>query len=166
MTIVVFADGTNPCAITARRSRVRERLLARLRVWRLDHALAEGASPDTSAVAFLHAHALVGMRCRRGLARELRRIMGVRAFARPFDPVITIPWRRLAPHSGELEELVERLEGAEAVDARGMAKLRLLLRDGESPLNTQSGAETLAEALQEALDALAPLVAGSNARDL
>ena len=84
----------------------------------------------------------------------------------PFDPVITIPWRRLAPHSGELEELVERLEGAEAVDARGMAKLRLLLRDGESPLNTQSGAETLAEALQEALDALAPLVAGSNARDL
>jgi hypothetical protein len=91
MTIVVFADGTNPCAITARRSRVRERLLARLRVWRLDNALAEGVSPDTSAVTFLHAQALVGLRCRRRLARELRKIMSVRGFARPFDPVITVP---------------------------------------------------------------------------
>jgi hypothetical protein len=46
-----------------------------------------------------------------------------------------------------------------------MAKLRLLLRDGESPLNNHLSAEPLAESLQAALEALVPLGVGSNAHD-
>jgi hypothetical protein len=40
------------------------------------------------------------------------------------------------------------------VDVRGVARVRLLLRDGSSPLYCQPPAEDLEDALHEAIDAL------------
>jgi hypothetical protein len=55
--------------------RSRDRLLARIRAFRLDAALAAGASPDATVALALRARLLVRMPVRRDLARTARRIL-------------------------------------------------------------------------------------------
>jgi hypothetical protein len=55
-----------------------------------------------------------------------------------------------------LNDLADRLEAPEPVDARGVAQVLMILRDAESPLFRPGRAGRLAEAIEAALDALEP----------
>jgi hypothetical protein len=134
----------------------RDRLQVRLWPWRLDRALARGALPDSSAALSLHAHRLIGRNVRRALARELRELPGSAAHPRSrLDPTVPICRKGVLQAVELIEELAQRLEGPEPVDARGVAQVRNLLRSAESPLFDLNGVEEFGRALQAALDALA-----------
>lgn len=75
MTTLLLSERRDASYLTCQRSRELERLLARLRAWTLDTALATGASPDSCAPLSLRAHKLVGQATRRQLAREIHRIL-------------------------------------------------------------------------------------------
>jgi hypothetical protein len=154
MTTLLLMRGPDPRAVEVRRCGIRARLLARARARALNRALAGGASPDSSASLSLRAQALIGISRRVDLAGELRSI--ARTAGQPvrrFDPILPVPGHvRLA--SDLVEEVAEMLEGPAPVQARGVARLELLLRDGAGPLYAPRGGPALRGALQDILDAL------------
>jgi hypothetical protein len=155
MTTLLLTRGSDPRVVQVRRSGVCARLLTRLRALAIDRALADGASPDSSATLSLRAQSLIGSRHRLYLARELRSLL--RAAGRPvhrFDPILPVPAHVLLAHE-LIEEVVETLEGAEPIDARGAAGLEVLMRDGSGPLYGTGESPALRLALQRILDALA-----------
>jgi hypothetical protein len=140
--------------------RARDRLRARLWAWQLDRALAGGARPDSNAALSLHAHRLIGQKVRRRLACELRDLCGD-AF-RPrnrLDPSVPICRRGVLGARGLLEELADRLEGPGPVDACGVARVRALLRNADSPLFDPGAADEFVRTLQTTLGALETWVA-------
>ncbi len=122
----------------------------------LDHTLAEGVDPHTSAVLAFRARKLTGPRARKrvadGLARALRSAQdtspGITAAVRPDA-------RELLDARISLTAVERRLRGSEAVTAQGMAMLGLLLTDAMSPLYLPSGPGELASRLRAAAAALA-----------
>ncbi|HTU87789.1 MAG TPA: hypothetical protein VMF57_19580 [Solirubrobacteraceae bacterium] len=154
MTTLLLTRGPDPRVVQVRRCGVCTRLVARARARALDQALLKGTSPDSSAALSLRAQSLIGTSYRLGLANELRGL--VRAAGKPahrFDPVLPVPGHvRLVLDL--VEQVGEMLEGGEAVDARGVARLELLLRDGSGPIYATGGAAALRLALQQVLDAL------------
>src|SRR6185312_17133488 len=61
--------------VVARRPRLSDRLVVRLRARRLDRALAQGTPPEASAPLALRAQRLTEPDQRSSIARELRRIL-------------------------------------------------------------------------------------------
>ena len=160
MATLLLTHRSDTSYVRPHRSLVRERISARLHSWRLDHTLALGEQPDSSAALFLRAHRLIGPRCRRELAHEIRALpANARRANHPFDPHVPLRRREILDAAELLEELADRLEAPEPVDARGVAQVRVLLRDGESPLFNPGRANQLAEAFEAALEALEPAVA-------
>lgn len=156
MIILVVTRGSDAHAVQARRCGPVARLLVRTRSFSLDRALSHGVSPDSAVSLSLRAHALISPQHRLRLARRLRRI--ARAAARPrhrWDPSVPV-----ASHVSDaidlIEEVTEMLDGPEAVDARGVAQLEILLRDGGSPLFDARAAAALRRSLESALATLAP----------
>ena len=132
-----------------------DRLRARLWARQLESALARGASPDSSAALSLRASRLIGRDFRAALARELRALPG--EASRPhnrLEPVVPICQRGVLQAVGLLEELAGRLEGPEPVDACAVARVRGLLRNGDSPLFDSKGPDEFVRALQATRDAL------------
>ena len=93
--------------------RSRDRLLARIRAFRLDAALAAGASPDATVALALRAQLLVRMPVRRDLARTARRILAaaVRGAAGDRLPV-PVCRDRVRDCAEELEDLIRHLLAA------------------------------------------------------
>jgi hypothetical protein len=140
--------------------RRRDRLRARLCASQLDRALAEGTSPDSSVALSLHARTLIGPNVRRELARELRGL--VREAGRPpsrLDARVPICRQGVLQAAAVLEELADRVAGAEPVEARGVAQARVLLRGADSPLFERNGALEFGRALERILSALEQFVA-------
>ena len=130
------------------------RVSARLRVAALDRELAASAVPESDVALTLHARRLISMTTRRQLAHTLRGI--VDSARRPSRPPARRPGAQVARAGAELLALAERLERPEAVDARGVARVRLLLGDGGGPLHVNRDAHGLAQAAREAAVALEP----------
>jgi len=137
-----------------------DRISARLHGAELDRALVSGVRPEAEVPLMLHARRLIAPRTRRGLARTLHGAVDA-ARRRPSAPVPARPVgfhvTRAAP---ELLALAERLERPGAVDARGVALARQLLRDGLGPLYAERRGAPLAEAAREAAAALEPAELG------
>jgi hypothetical protein len=122
----------------------------------LDHTLAEGVDPHTSAVLALRARKLTGPHARKrvagGLAGALRSAQdtrpGITAAMRPDA-------RELLDARIALSAVERRLRGSEAVSAQGVAMLGGLLMDAASPLYLPSGPGELASRLRAAAAALA-----------
>lgn len=130
------------------------RLLAQARAFKLDRALAGDTRPDASPSLCLRAHALISAIHRRQLARELRRVTcDAQRSRHPFDCTVSVPREVLLVSDG-IEEIIEVLEGPGAIDARGVAHLEILLRDGAGPLYGKTAATRLRQALQEIIHAL------------
>jgi hypothetical protein len=55
-----------------------------------------------------------------------------------------------------IDDLADRLEGWEPVEPAGVARVRLLLRDGAGPLYNESFPGGLQRAVRVAIDALEP----------
>jgi len=132
-----------------------DRLLARLRAFRLDSDLAAGASPEANLALALRAQMLVRTRHRRDLARSARRVLATAtqpAFSgRPPVPVCR---DRVRDCSEEFGELIRRLLAAGPVPARGVAKVGVLLADAGGPLYHRASADDLRARVREAADAL------------
>jgi hypothetical protein len=155
MSTLLLTRESDPRVVHVRRSGVCARLLVRARARALDRALVAGASPDSRATLCLRAQSLISPRHRADLAHRFRAL--VRAAGRPvhpFDPTPPVPSQVLLVW--ELtEEVLELLEGFEPIDARGVAQLELLLRDGGGPLYGAAYPAELRRSLEQILDALA-----------
>jgi hypothetical protein len=157
MASLLLIDPHQAAPLRARRTRTRERVRARLWPWRLDVALARGAPADARGDLSLRAHRLISLRTRQVLARELRQL--VRDAARPRHPLE----RRLHPGAADvvdaaplLYDLADELANPGPVEARGVAQIRLLLRDGTGPLYDEPWPGYLALCLTRAREALSP----------
>ncbi|HEX5191186.1 MAG TPA: hypothetical protein VFW09_00175 [Solirubrobacteraceae bacterium] len=141
---------SQPCGIRAR-------VMARAGAWWLDQALAGGTCPDESAVLSLRAHRLIGLEARRTLARELRDVVRrARCPRHPFDTGVRICASEVLRSRDAVEALADRLEGWEPVEPAGVARVRLLLRDGVGPLYNESYPGELRNAIRAATEALEP----------
>jgi hypothetical protein len=137
--------------------RIRARVLARAGAWRLDHALAGGVCPDASATLSLRAHRLIGPATRHALARELRDVIGRAQRPRAsLDNGVRLCAVEVLRARDAIGDLADRLEGWEPVEPAGVARARLLLRDGVGPLYNESFPGGLQRAVQGAIDALEP----------
>jgi hypothetical protein len=141
-----------PVASTARPW---DRLLVRLRAFRLDKDLADGASPEASAALALRAQLLVHPRHRRDLARSLRRVLTT-AKRSPLGSRLPVPVcrDRVRDCEGEFGELIGRLQAAGPVPARGVAMAGLLLADASGPLYHRASPDDLGVRVREAANAL------------
>jgi hypothetical protein len=160
MPTLVLTSAADPSRVSARRVRVHERLLARWRAFALDRALADGVSPDSSAVLSLRAERLISRATRADLARSIRHLIAdAQAEAdgpSPLgDPHVRACSRAVRRVADQLELLARRLLDPDPVDAAGVARLDLLLRDGAGPLYCPSrSGEDLPELLYRVGDAL------------
>lgn len=155
MTTLLLTDPANPRCVIKQRRRPRTRVFAHLRSHDLDRALASGVSPDSSADLSLRAHSLIGARTRVALARSIWSLIA--DAQRPYGPFVSrVPMcrRKVLRSSGSLEELAQRLVQRDPVDARGVAKVSVLLSDGGGPIYDGPAADDLEPAIQEALEAL------------
>jgi len=153
---LLFNDERDTDCIRLCRSSAHMRLMTRLRASRLDAALANGASPDSSAALSLHAHTLISATTRRELSCSIHRVL--RKAERPhhpYDSTAPVCRHKILQATIALEELADYLQGPDPVAVRGVAQVRLLLRDGSSPLYNHPRADDLHRSLQTALDALA-----------
>jgi hypothetical protein len=153
MTTVALLDRPFGRAVL-REVTLRERVVAWLHGDALDHAVAAGAPAESSVALTLHARRLIAPRTRRRIAKTLHGIVET-TYRRPAPPArpAGLQVRRAVP---ELVALAERLERNDAVDARGVALARELLRDGRGPLYADCGGRRLAEAALAATAALDP----------
>lgn len=154
---LVLTQAPDAGLVTLRPARMRDHFVARLCAWRLDRALAGGASPDAGAALSLRASRLIGARMRRALAAEIREVVadGSRQI-HPLDRGIHVCVPQVAYSIPELVALAERLAGHGPVDAAGVARVRVLLRDGSGPLYNDLVAERLPASLRAASDAIDP----------
>lgn len=135
MPTLLLTEQPDSGYVISRQSRVRERLVARMRSFELDAALARGASPDSSAALSLRAHELISRRTRRRLSKRIHCLLReARRPPSPLSPGVPICRRKVLTASVELENLAERLTAPGPVDVRGVAQVELLLRDGSSAL--------------------------------
>ena len=139
--------------VTLRR-RVRCSLLAD----RLDRWLADGIEPETDVLLALRAQQLACPATRTDLARTVGRLLRAadepeHAFTRAPSIAVLERVRVAAP---ELRSLVDHLLAPVPVSARGVALVRLLLRDGSGPLFRYESREDLRLQVRRATDALEP----------
>lgn len=155
MTTLLLTRGSDPRVVQVRRCGVCARVLARVRSLAIDQALVRGTSPDSSATLSLRAQSLISLRHRADLAGRLREHLRLAGRpVHPFSPTLPVPHHILLARE-LIEEVVEALEGAEPIDARGAAGLEILLRDGGGPFYGTGGSSALRLALERILDALA-----------
>jgi hypothetical protein len=154
MLLLLDAAGS-PVVSTARPW---DRLLARLCAFRLDRALADGASPEASVELALRARLLARPRHRRDLACAVSRVLATTRQApvagRPRVPVCR---DRVQDCENELMELIGRLQAAGPVSVRGIAKADMLLADASGPLYRRASTDDLRARVRDAADALARL---------
>jgi hypothetical protein len=133
-----------------------DRLLARLRAFRLDRALADGASPEASVELALRARLLARPRHRRDLARAVSRVLAtVRQAPVAGRPPIPVCRDRVRDCEDELTELIGRLQAVGPVSVRGIAKVSLLLADAGGPLYHRASQDDLCARVRDAAGALA-----------
>ncbi len=155
MTTLVLADKRDPSCLVVERSRAGARVRVRMRGRQLDRALAQGVSPDSSAVLSVRAHDLIGVRARSRLAQSIRRVVDEATHPlRPRHFAVPICRSKVWRSREALQEIADRLVTSEPLDARGLAQLRLLLSDGAGPLYDRPGANDLQPALRRVMAAL------------
>jgi hypothetical protein len=133
-----------------------DRLLARLRSFRLDQALAAGASPDASVELALRARLLMRPRHRRNLARGVCRVLETAQRSPLVSHPVPVCRDRVRDCEDEFAELIGRLQAAGPVSVRGLAKADLLLADGSGPLYHRASPEDLHARIRDAAESLIP----------
>ncbi|HTU97519.1 MAG TPA: hypothetical protein VMF14_16855 [Solirubrobacteraceae bacterium] len=161
MASLLLLDPHHSAPLRARRTRARERVRARLWPWRLDVALARGEPADTRGDLSLRAHRLISLRTRQQLAREIRLVIQEAARpARPLERRLQVCVPEVVDAAPLLYDLADQLAWPGPVDARGVAQVLLLLRDGTGPLYGEPWPGCLECTLTRARDALVPAVLG------
>jgi hypothetical protein len=138
----------------ASQARPWDRLMVRVRGFRLDQDLAAGASPDGSVELALRARLLVRPRHRRELARSMGRLLSPAQRSPHGHLAVPVCRDRVRECEDELGELIGRLQATRPVPARGVAKAGLLLADASGPLYRRSSPGDLRAMVRDAADAL------------
>ena len=153
---VLLAGGVDGLVV-ARRTRLRDRLVARLRRRRLDRVLADGTPPEASAALALRAQRLTEPDQRSSMAGALRRIIREAQEAqRPAVGRIVPSRARVTAARDELSRLAEILDEPGPVAAGGVAQAWMLLTDGTGPLYNPESRVTLRAGAARALRELRP----------
>jgi hypothetical protein len=140
--------------VIARRARLSDRLLARLRARRLDLALAQGAPPEQDAAVALRARRLIDPSQRRSMAEALRRMVRESHEGRISYAHVHPCRRRVVAASEQLDELAEALSRPGPVAVHGVAEALILLTDGTGPLYNPTSAASLSALAAEATEDL------------
>ena len=157
MTTVLLTEQGASDIVSFRRYGPRQRLEARLRAWTLDAALARGACPDSSVVLSLRARTLISRRMRHQLSRRLRHVLSLaQRPSRPPHWTVPVCRREVTRARAEVEALADRLISPDPVEATGVARVKMLVSDGSSPMYYRPRAAELEQALLEAIEALEP----------
>lgn len=134
--------------------------LAPIAWWRaasLDHELAAGTDPGTSALLALRAQRISGRRCRVRVADGLARVMrDAQARSAGFSAAVRPDRREVLAARTVLAALDRRLRAPEPVTPRGVALLEELLTDGASQLYRPTEPGALGSGLRAAAAALEP----------
>ena len=151
-TVLVLAD-----RLVLRPTRIADRWLARSLGGWLDRELAAGCAPETSWLLAARAQQIVTPERRQALAHNWNRLLGTahRAHGRR-DPAVSVRGDRITAAEPAIRELTRRLSTAAPLPARGVAMASVLLTDGTGPVYRQHAGDTLAAALEAALDQLDP----------
>jgi hypothetical protein len=136
------------------RTRITDRIRARLHATKLDRELASGVSPAANPVLGLRAAVLTRPSVARQLGDQLRRI--VREAHQPPGPSVRVRGcrERVLAAEDDLRLLASRLQGTRVPAVRGIAKVHVLFADGCGPLYHRSSAENLSAAIRDATAAL------------
>jgi hypothetical protein len=155
--MLLFVNDADHC-LTAREATIRERLLTAAWSGRLDRALADGASPEGSALLALRSQQLVRPQVRRELGRTVRDIIAQAWEPLPRRPALTAEahQRAVQQTTDVLKELADCLLAAAPVSARGVARAYLLITHPASPLYYPPPGDQLHSTIEEAVVALAP----------
>jgi hypothetical protein len=146
-----------PTGIRTARVRLVDRLMARYRAATLDAQLANGVEPEAGVLLALRARRLVSPSQAYMLAKALKWVV-MTSEASPRVPV-RAPVRRDAVRlaRGELLTLADRLLEPGPLGAQGVARARLLLRDGTGPLYATGSGKDLGAELRAAAAVLGQL---------
>jgi hypothetical protein len=142
--------------VLIRRVRARDRVAARLHADRLDRELARGVAPDANAQLALRARRLLKPAFRAQVASGLRRLVYFVQAHPPRSGDVMLMREQIHSAIPELRQLADRLEAAEPLDVRGIARTRLLLTDPAGPLFYRRRADGVSAAVAAALEALTP----------
>jgi hypothetical protein len=131
-------------------------LRARLRAPRLDRQLSSGTVSWRSSVHAARSLQLTSDRRRRSLARSIDRLIEAAEQPRALFPGAAVPPRpgQVRTAKAMLVSIASRLRSAAPVDARGVAYLRELLCNGDSPFYARAPAGALAAELHTVSDML------------
>ena len=111
------------------------RILAWLRSGHYDRQLSLGAAVHAGTPLAIHAERLTSIREREGLARAFRRCIRDAHSDSPFrSGRIEVNAPNIVAAEDIIDSITLRLHAPRSVSARGIARLRLLLADGASPL--------------------------------
>jgi hypothetical protein len=126
-------------------------LLARLRAHRIDRELAQGTEPWRSPVYAARSLQLTSPRNRRALAKSLDRLVRDADASRAgFANAAITPCREQVLRAIELiRSMAARLRSPEPLNVQGVARLNLLLSDGEGPCYRWLGRDSLLIALRD-----------------
>jgi hypothetical protein len=149
-TTIGFGRGAGPAV------RARDRLIARWRSFALDRDLASGVPADESPALQVRARALLEPGTRRELGRSVRRILRRGSHPPTIGGRVAVHRDAVAEAHDDLDLLARRLLDAAPVPVRGVAKARVLLSDGSSPLYWSRGEDALREQVRGAIEALGP----------
>jgi hypothetical protein len=131
------------------------RTRVRLRRFSLDEQLARGADPSSSLELARRAAELCQPKLRRELSAEIERAVDAASIpARWPTAAVPVSSRSVTQSRPLLLELAEDLRCPGPLYARGVALVRLLLRDGGSPLYAPSEPWQLEEEVRRACAAL------------
>ena len=152
---VLQADclGVFVCDVT-----LRERIGSRLLADRLDRTLAAGIEPETDVLLALRAQRIACASARRELAATLRRIVDAACTTAPSpfaSPCMAVLPRVVAARR-DIEALIAALLAPAPLSAHGVARVRLLLRDGGGPLYRYEARGDLGAQVRAATAALDP----------
>jgi hypothetical protein len=156
---LLLRDQDDASYVTIRRCRIRDRIHARMCAFELDHALARGVPPDSSAALLWRAEGLLRAQTRRQIGDRVRRIVQT-ARDPPKPPGICVPisHRLLLAAEPELSQLASRLLDDQPVAVQGIACSAVLLGDGVGPLygRGRGAVDELRDAARRATEALEP----------
>lgn len=111
------------------------RVTARLRPYHLDRQLAVGVPAPAGSALAVHQGRLASVAEREAVARTLRQaVHDADAGASPLSSRIPVHPTNIAAAKDLIDTITLRLHSPRPVNARGMARLRLVLSDGCGPM--------------------------------
>lgn len=150
-------ESIGPSQALPRRRRtvgLEDRLVARMLAPWLDRELADGVEVALSKAHAARAEQLICPRTRTAVARSLEKLLERSQTPRRPTPIATVPLCReqIVGAAPLIASTVSRLRSGERVDARAVARLKLLIGDRRGPFYRLTRFDALAVALREISD--------------